>query len=340
MKVLLLKSLLFLLFSISANAQILPVQNPDTTTSTTPTATSTTSTLTSTTSSTSTTASTTASHTSSSATTSTTSASTSTSANASTTSSPVISSPVVTSTDGTPLTTATVVTVVNPSSSASSSQPTPSAPPSSDSSSLSTGSIIGLSVAGGVAVIGLIAFFIWKLTRKRFSDFDDDEAIKWPNLNDTHGGGTYALPVNDTGRAGFDTSKTSLSRINSDNHSTADLPPADPYAVPPFPQFNPNQPYRDDPGAHYDAYNDPYKGPIPRQGTGQDWSEAIPMTHINPGGRMSPGPNVAGRISPGSQAHYGRASPGPQAAYGRMSPGPQAAYISPPAAGYDGYGAR
>lgn len=35
------------------------------------------------------------------------------------------------------------------------------------------GSIIGLSVAGGVTVIGLIAFFIWKLTRKRFSDFDD-----------------------------------------------------------------------------------------------------------------------------------------------------------------------
>jgi hypothetical protein len=28
-------------------------------------------------------------------------------------------------------------------------------------------------VAGGVAVIGIIAFFIWKLTRKRFSDFDD-----------------------------------------------------------------------------------------------------------------------------------------------------------------------
>lgn len=177
MKALILKSLLFLLFSINANAQLPlgPIQ--DTTTSTTPTATSTTPTSTSTASSTSTAASTTASHTSSSATTTTTSTSTSTSANASTTSSPVISSPVVTSVDGA---FTTVVTVVNPSSSTSSSQPTPSAPPSSDnSSSLSTGSIIGLSVAGGVAVIGLIAFFIWKLTRKRFSDFDDGRQFNY-----------------------------------------------------------------------------------------------------------------------------------------------------------------
>jgi hypothetical protein len=30
-----------------------------------------------------------------------------------------------------------------------------------------------MSVAGGVALIGIIAFFVWKFTRKRFSDFDD-----------------------------------------------------------------------------------------------------------------------------------------------------------------------
>lgn len=123
--------------------------------------------------------------------------------------------------------------------------------------------------------------------------------------------------------------------------------------MPPLPHLNPNQPYRDDPGAIGGAYYDPYRGPIPgtiEQGTGQEWGgEAIPMTQMNPGGRMSPGPNVAysgehvaGRLSPGSQVPYGRASPGPQAAYpGRTSPGPQTAYTSSvPATGYDGYGAR
>lgn len=248
---------------------------------------------------------------------------------------------------------------MGPSSSTSSSQPTQSAPPQSDSSGggLSTGSIIGLSVAGGVAVIGLIAFFIWKLTRKRFSDFDDGEAIKWPDLN-THGGVTtdsHPLPVHNTGRTGFDTaSENSLSRIDSNNYSTADFhlnSSSDPYAVPPLPHLNPNQPYRDDPSAVGVAYYDPYRGPIPgtiEQGAGQESGESYPMTQMNPGGRMSPGPNAAyseGRHSPGPQAAYGRAlSPGPQAAYaGRMSPGPQAAYVgstSPVPPGYDAYGTR
>jgi len=206
-------------------------------------------------------------------------------------------------------------------------------------------------VAGGVAVIGLIAFFIWKLTRKRFSDFDDNEAIKWPDLN-THGGNPHPLPVNNTGRTGFDTG--SLTRVESNNYSTPDFHP-DPYAVPPLPHLDPNQPYRDDPrddpSAGVGAYYDPYRGPIP--GTiepvaGQEWSESIPMTEMKPGGRMSPGPNVAysgeGRHSPGPHAAYGRASPGPQEAYaGRRSPGPQVAYggsISPVPPGYDAYGTR
>ena len=42
------------------------------------------------------------------------------------------------------------------------------------SSGVGTGSIVGLSVAGGIALIGVVAFFIWKFTRKRFGDFDDD----------------------------------------------------------------------------------------------------------------------------------------------------------------------
>lgn len=151
----------------------------------------------------------------------------------------------------------------------------------------------------------------------------------------------------------------------------------DPYAVPPLPHLNPNQPYRDDPtGAT--GYYDPYRGPVPgtlEHGGGGEWAgEAIPMTQMAAGaGRMSPGPQAAydahavygadtmydpGRRSPGPQAAYGgRTSPGPQAAYGgrtspgpqvaysgRSSPGPQAAYVgraSPgPHVGYDSYGGR
>ncbi|CAA7268175.1 unnamed protein product [Cyclocybe aegerita] len=227
---------------------------------------------------------------------------------------------------------------------------------------ISTGSIIGMSVAGGVAVIGIIAFFVWKFTRKRFADFDDNEAIKWPDLNSHSGAGdSHPLPVKSTGRSGFDTgSDGSLSRVPSNNYSTADVSSSavDPYAVPPLPHMNPNQPYRDDPTA-VGGYYDPYRGPVP--GTiehgGPEWvgGEAIPMNQM--GGRMSPGPHVAygaepvydaGRQSPGPQMAYGgRSSPGPQAAYGgRMSPGPHAAYgravspAPPPAAGYDAYGGR
>ena len=161
------------------------------------------------------------------------------------------------------------------------------------------------------------------------------------------------MPVHNTGRAGFDTgSENSLSRVNSNNYSTADFPSnsSDPYAVPPLPHLNPNQPYRDDPGAMGGAYYDPYKGPIPgtiEQGAGQEWSgESFPMTQMNPGGRMSPGPNAAysgdGRRSPGAQAAYGRTvSPGPEAAYaGRMSPGLQAYGASSTTVPPPGYGAR
>ncbi|KAJ7649750.1 hypothetical protein FB45DRAFT_701757, partial [Roridomyces roridus] len=101
----------------------------------------------------------------------------------------------------------------------------------------------------------------------------------------------------------------------------------DTYAIPPLPHLNPNQPYRDDPGAYYN----PYHGPVPQafnEGAQQEWgNEVIPMTQMAVAGRASPGPQ-AGRMSPGPQAAYaaGRASPGPQAAYGRASPGPQAAY--------------
>lgn len=195
-----------------------------------------------------------------------------------------------------------------------------------------------------------------------------DEAIKWPDLN-THGAGgndSHPLPVNNTGRSGFDTaSESSLSRVPSTNYSTPDFNAAgaDPYAVPPLPHLNPNQPYRDDPaaaGAYYDPYHGPVPGTIEHGAPGApEWAgEAIPMTQL--GGRMSPGPHAAygaepiydhnaGRQSPGPQVIYGgRTSPGPQAAYGggRMSPGPHAAYGGamspqpPMAGGYDAYSGR
>lgn len=191
-----------------------------------------------------------------------------------------------------------------------------------------------------------------------------DEAIKWPELN-THsesGADSHALPARETGRPGFDTaSEADLSRVDSTtNYSTADFGAGgpDPYAVPPLPHLNPNQPYRDDP-SNAPGFYDPYRGPVPgtiEHGAG-DWQpgEAYPMTQFNPSearaspvpdpmhGGSSPGPQVPynGRASPGPQAAYsGRASPGPQAAYGgRASPGPYAAYptgrASPgPGAGY------
>ena len=119
--------------------------------------------------------------------------------------------------------------------------------------------------------------------------------------------------------------------------STTDLGP-DPYAVPPLPHMNPNQPYRDDPGAA-GAYYDPYRGPVPQFGPTP--GEVIPMNQMaygdirsaSPGmQRMaSPAPMSAGGYGLGATDQMRSASPmrggspaPPQ--YGRTSPGPQAAY--------------
>jgi hypothetical protein len=231
--------------------------------------------------------------------------------------------------------------------------PTMSSPPpshtdgssSSSSGGLSTGSIIGLSVAGGIAAVGIILFFVWKFTRKRFADFDDNEAIKWPELN-AHNNDVHALPTNATGRAGFgpeNDSDINLTRAPSPGgayaNSIANSVPdmyggGDPYAVPPLPHLNPSQPYHDDPGAYGQpaAYYDPYRGPVPNTldaiSDGHA-TEAIPMTRMR-----SPGPQVAydmqGRGSPAPQAAMGYAgadersrTPNPSAlGAGRASPSP------------------
>ncbi|KAG1737734.1 hypothetical protein EDB19DRAFT_1829331 [Suillus lakei] len=50
----------------------------------------------------------------------------------------------------------------------------------------STRAPLSVSVAGGVAVIN-VSSFISKFDRKHFTDFDDNEAIKWPELKMHHG---------------------------------------------------------------------------------------------------------------------------------------------------------
>ncbi|KAI0255138.1 hypothetical protein BJV78DRAFT_1181599 [Lactifluus subvellereus] len=234
----------------------------------------------------------------------------------------------VTTKQGGQVVTSVVVISEAPSSSASPSQSAAAANAgSSGSSGISSSSIIGLSVAGGVAILGVVGFFVWKFTRKRMNDFGGDEEIKWPELN-AHDTGV-PLPTNRTGGSGFDTAadvrRSSVYAPSTAANSTAELQP-DPYAVPPLPHLDPNQPYRDDPHA---AFYDPYRGPIPQsfdQGTPGAPGEAIPMTQF--AGRRSPGPGAAyggdlgGRASPGPRAAYpgGRASPGPQAYGGNYGP--------------------
>ena len=174
-----------------------------------------------------------------------------------------------------------------------------------------------------------------------------DEEIKWPELN-AHDTGV-PLPTHRTGGSGFDTTldanRGSIGYADSTANSTVELPP-DPYAIPPLPHLDPNQPYRDDPSG---AFYDPYRGPVPQSFNPVGPGEVIPMTQLAGAGRRSPGPGAAyagdfvsgrsspgpGRVSPapayhaayGSNDFGGRASPGPRAAQqGRMSPGPQAAY--------------
>lgn len=160
------------------------------------------------------------------------------------------------------------------------------------------------------------------------------EAIKWPELSreSQPGGGDRLSPQ---------LSHPYSNEAPSRNASTLDQSDAlDPYAVPPLPQFNPNQPYRDDPYAASNAgFYDPYRGPIPQtlHDGSMDGHENIPMSTYPLGSRSrSPGPGMAydmggrgspipGRASPALGQAYdmgGRGSP----ALGRtVSPGPAAA---------------
>ena len=71
----------------------------------------------------------------------------------------------------------TVVTTVAASDLASGSSSAPSSSQTSDgddSSGISTGGIVGLSVAGGVALLAVVAFAVFKFSRKRYLDEYDD----------------------------------------------------------------------------------------------------------------------------------------------------------------------
>ncbi|KAG8832878.1 hypothetical protein FRC17_000448 [Serendipita sp. 399] len=214
----------------------------------------------------------------------------------------------------------TEVVTVTPTSSASA---TPSG--GSDGgkpSSSSKGTFIGLGVAGGVAVVALIGFIVWKMTQKRFQQFDNDDGgdINWPMPKDQ-----LQAPA-----------APSMTAATNATSSSVDLT-RDPYAVPPLPAGS--MPYRDDPsGTAAAAYYDPYRGPVPHtfnspppssDGHMQNkYGEAIPMSTYS-SGRQSPGPNTMGGAY---DDPYNRSrSPGPNMAYddpyasGRRSPGPSVA---------------
>lgn len=83
-----------------------------------------------------------------------------------------------------------------------------SSSPSPDSSSsrasgpaISTGAIVGIAVGVGVVVFALIGLAVWRMKRR---GSDEDEAIRWPELN-RHGdsNAVHALPATTTGRHGF-----------------------------------------------------------------------------------------------------------------------------------------
>ena len=100
--------------------------------------------------------------------------------NTSTQKPPEETSSVISTTDANGSVVMTTVFVSAPDQTGSATSSSASESSTSDDSSdsgLGTGSIIGMSVAGGVAVIGVVAFFIWKFTRKRYSDYDDGTYI-------------------------------------------------------------------------------------------------------------------------------------------------------------------
>ncbi|KZP00579.1 hypothetical protein CALVIDRAFT_533576 [Calocera viscosa TUFC12733] len=191
-------------------------------------------------------------------------------------------------------------------SSAANSTTTAAADNSSSSSdnTISQSTIIGLSVAGGIALIGIVAFIIWKFTRKRFAGLDDfEDAIKWPEYKTGEDDMTMGpLPTRATGGAGVETSVYAPSEVDYDHDahsvtggSTTELVPPVSYASAPYSQPMPSQPYFDEAysGPQPGQYYDPYRGGAPG---GMGYA---------PGRTTSPGPQRSLTLGPdGAQDLY------------------------------------
>lgn len=105
-----------------------------------------------------------------------------------------VTSALVTTNQGGQVITSIIIVADTPTPSASASQ---SAAASNNSggggSGVSTSTIIGLSVAGGVAVLCVVGFFVWKFTRKRIGDYDNSCVFFFPP---PHYGHTSLLTFN------------------------------------------------------------------------------------------------------------------------------------------------
>ncbi|KAJ9097378.1 hypothetical protein QFC19_006848 [Naganishia cerealis] len=127
---------------------------------------------------------------------------------------------------------------------------------SNDSGGLSTGVIIAISVVGGVAVLAIGLFIIWKLKQKRFSGYDDDvDGIKWPELN-RHGESStmnLPLPAKPTGGHGFETNALER-RMDLDDDGIDDY---DAYSAPVS--------YANSANDHYGGYHES-SPPLPSMG--------------------------------------------------------------------------
>ncbi|ADV23477.1 Hypothetical protein CGB_G3320C [Cryptococcus gattii WM276] len=85
-----------------------------------------------------------------------------------------------------------------------------------------TGGIIGICVGVGAAILALIALAVWRMKRR---GRDEDEAIRWPELN-RHGDSDahHALPARETGQHGFETNPLQRSLSSSSELQYADYP--------------------------------------------------------------------------------------------------------------------
>ena len=114
------------------------------------------------------------------------------------------------------------MTLVLTSTAAASAPAETSATKKDSDGGISTGAIIGISVGAGVALIALIALAIWRMKRR---SGDEDEAIRWPELNrhgdvDTH----HALPARQTGQHGIETGHERTLSDGSDLYGDGGIP--------------------------------------------------------------------------------------------------------------------